>query len=175
MPESKLHVYSAHFEPRPLAGIRFANPDIAEEFKAEMMGRWESLQGYLDVSATPSTYECGRNSWNGIDTWRHIEGGLITPVQSGLSLPPKPYALLGLYDIFVVTAGTSQGLEYEMEVLMKAGYEDIVREAESIMQVGLPSSVTVKKMRRLYADEVNGGFSARIVLDTAGTKNFRRN
>lgn len=176
MTKSELHVYSARFEPNPLVGVRFANPDIVEEFEAEMMGRWESLQEYLDVFAeTPDgVYEC--SSENGINLWQHVEGGLITPIRSGLYLPPKPYALVGCYGATLVANGAGIGIDYEMEVLFAvADYEPAVDDVKKVMEADLPSNIIIGQVRRLYAEDAGGIIHAGIRDNLTKASNFRQN
>ncbi|MBI1971910.1 MAG: hypothetical protein HYS53_01275 [Candidatus Aenigmarchaeota archaeon] len=174
----KMHIYSAHFEPKPLAGVRFANPDIIRTFRKEMEARWEKLGAYLiSCQAMTSLYMHNLTAEQGLEAWTHTEGGTaIMQTQSGVFLPPRPYMLAGLCDAFIVDTATGRGVEYEVEILLRSGHEKIIEDAREIMQAGLPPSVVAREeTKRLYTKDVDGGLMTRIELHPDVAKKFREN
>ncbi len=160
--QGKLCTYSAKFSPRPLLGVRFANPDIVRRFEDEMDRRWDYLQMYLETIGERSRYKDTNETLNGMVLWQHAEGGTLTPEKEGLFLPTKYYGLVAVYDVVHVIHEKGDGFDREMEVLFSVKEHDFVAgNVKEIMENGLPSDVVVGKAWRYRSVETGGGFSIR--------------
>ncbi|MBI4177483.1 MAG: hypothetical protein HY516_03890 [Candidatus Aenigmarchaeota archaeon] len=159
----KLHTYSVMLSPKPLAGVRFANPDIVRGFEIEMDMRWSELQGYIDTFAQRSACAEDSEVVEGMSLWKHSEGGIVMPVKGGLLLPPKNYGLVGIYDAVRVISGTGCGIDREMEVLFSVkDYGEVVEDVRKIVEKNLPPGISVSRASRLYSVDMEDGFSIRV-------------
>lgn len=176
MPGSKLHIYSARFEPRPLVGVRFANSGIVEEFQGEMDARWEALQNYLDMWAQTTTYVHNSFAAGEVITWQHAECGRISPVKSGLILPSRTYALVGCSDAAFVTVREGSGIDYGMEMLFSvADCDTVISDVRRMIEEGLPSNIVRREVRSLYAENTGEKIKTGVMGNPTKTSGFRQN
>ncbi|MBI2085458.1 MAG: hypothetical protein HYT71_03015 [Candidatus Aenigmarchaeota archaeon] len=158
----KLHTYSATFSPKPSIGARFANPDIVRRFGYEMDMRWDQLQGYLDMIADRSNCKDSCEIVNGMDLWKHGEGGFLRPERNGLISPEKSYGLVAVYDAIHVISGKGCGFDREMEIIFSVKeYGNVVNDVREIMEAGLPPGIVVGKAWRFHSVDMEEGFSIR--------------
>ncbi len=158
----KLHTYSASFSPKPLIGVRFANPGIVRRFEDEMAWRWDGLQGYLDAIAQRSRYKDSSEMVMGMNLWEHGEAGTLAPERNGSFLPAKHYGLVAVCDVTHVISPEGCYFDHEMEIIFSVkDHSFVAQNVREIMEADLPAGIAVREAWRFYSVDMENGFSIR--------------